>query len=97
LVEVDDYVGEDAEQVEGDEAQDRPVLGARGEKVGNLRLAAVVDGLKAAASRGVGGVHAVGDGVVSRGLVVEEGLGGGDVVVRVGGGHCDGLGSSTWM
>ncbi len=83
MVEVDDYVGEDAEQVEGDEAQDRPVLGARGEKVGNLGLAAVVDGLKVAASRGVGGVHAVGDGVVSRGLVVEEGLGGGDVVVRV--------------
>jgi len=79
LVEVYDYVGEDAEEVEGDEAQDCPVLGARGEEVGDLRLAAVVDDLEATVSRGVGRVSSVGDGVVSRWLVVQERLGGGDV------------------
>ena len=79
MVEVYDYVGEDAEKVEGDEAQDGPVLGARGEEIGDLRLAAIVDELQATASRGAGGVVAVRDGVVSRGLVVKERLGGGDV------------------
>lgn len=32
MVEVDDYVGEDAEEVAGDEGQDGVVLGARGEE-----------------------------------------------------------------
>ena len=78
MVEVYDYVGEDAEEVEGDEAQDRPVLGTRGEEVRDFRLAAVVDEFEATVSSGVGGVVAVGVRVVCDGLVVEERLGGGD-------------------
>ncbi len=50
MVEVDDDVGEDAEEVEGDEAEDCPVLRARGEEVRDARLAARVEGFEAAAA-----------------------------------------------
>lgn len=88
MVEVYDDVCEDAEEVEGDETQDCPVLCTRGEKVRDTGFAAFVDGLEAAATGG--GVVSVGYGVVSCGLVVEEGLGGGDVGGGMGGGHCEG-------
>jgi hypothetical protein len=88
LVEVDYDVCEDAEEVEGDEAEDGPVLGARGEEVRDFGFAAVVDDLEAAAAGLERLVVAVGGrGGVGGGLVVEEGLGGGDFFRGIGGGH----------
>ena len=86
MVEVYDDVGEDAEEVEGNEAEDCPVLRARGEEVRNAGLAAGVEGFEAGAARVLGFVVPV-HWMVSCGLVVEEGLGGGDFFRGIGGGH----------
>jgi hypothetical protein len=89
LVEVYDDVGEDAEEVEGNEAEDCPVLRARGEELRNAGLAAGVEGFEAGAARVLGFVVPV-HWMVSCGLVVQEGLGRGDIGGGVGGGHSEG-------
>lgn len=69
MVEVDDDVGEDAEEIEGHEEQDDIVLSVRGEE-GACELSVVgVDFARAAAGRRVG--------------VAQEGLGGRGHAVRV--------------
>ena len=61
MIKVYYYVCEDAEEVEGDEAEHRPVLRARGEEVRDAGFAAVVDGVEVRALGGRGGVRAVGE------------------------------------
>lgn len=91
MVEVDYDVCEDAKEVEGDEAENCPVLGARREKVRDLGFAASVEKIEAAAAGLEGLVDAVcGGGRVTGGLVVEERLSGGDFFGGVGGGHYEG-------
>ena len=54
MVEVDDDIGEDTEEVEGDEEQDDVVLRVRGEEGTCAFLVEGVDFANAAAGRGMG-------------------------------------------
>ena len=64
MVEVNDDIGEDTEEVEGDEEQDDVVLRMRGEESTCALLVEVVDFANAAAGRGMRGPQ---EGVGGRG------------------------------
>jgi hypothetical protein len=93
LIQVDDDVGEDAEEIEGHEPEDRVVLGARGQELLDLLPANVVDLLVPRCPLfQVLRLAFVRIGISGCAVGVEEGLGGG----RVGRGHCGSLVVGIW-